>query len=192
MLQSALSLSLLASLISPILAGPSAPFLPGPNCPEGYKRLRDQYCIHPEAKFSLNLKNALTTIYAPGTDGGIAPVTAHYVSFTVTATYPSDPTLKIPVVNIPVDIVPTEADQRGYLIDPKSGNVVEEKLPAYARHSIKTNYEGSGFIAFAIKDAEEDLRLQKFLIRSEYMDVHKWVSLSSHWVILTLSDDLQR
>lgn len=123
----------------------------------------------------MDVQNALTTIYANDKDGEFEPITAHYIKVTVTASFPSDPQAKIPVSGIPVEIVPTEADQIAYMYDPDSGNVARKRVPAYSRQTMEMNLEGSSFVAFGIQDPEHDLRVQKFLIRSEFMGTHDWV-----------------
>lgn len=164
---SAILFTLLGGALGVAAADSPKPFLNTNKCPQDYKLLNN-YCFHKDSEFSVETQNALTTVY----DSNQKPINAHYVTFTVFGTIPGT-SQKVAIPQIPLEIVPAEADQLVLSLKPENGEISESKIKAYSRFAFKTNNEGRVGISFAI-NKDSDLRLQKLLFRSSFMDLNDW------------------
>ncbi|KAJ3068180.1 hypothetical protein HK102_007235, partial [Quaeritorhiza haematococci] len=111
-------------------------------------------------------QNALTqtAIFNRKTDN-FTNINAHYAVLSLKGEVTNARGLrtKVPIVGMPLEIVPAERDQVLYAVDVKSGEVVEKKIRAYARHRLYSNAEGRVSFWFPVKKDSDVLLPRRHL-----------------------------
>ncbi|KAJ3078063.1 hypothetical protein HK102_004763, partial [Quaeritorhiza haematococci] len=154
------------------------------QCPAGYTP-KPTGCVFDGAEFSLHTEVGMIIDFVPAnadTDGSAQSFPVHHVVFVVTGTASQgasvNPPKRVPVPNIPIEILFEEKDQPVIAFDPDSGLLKQSTVKAGERFQVVTNELGRAEVSFPIRWEKYGL-VQRMKVSAGFMESDAWKPLQA-------------